>query len=95
MPYAYFLTLTTYGSWLPGDNRLSVDKRYNQINISKKRPNSFLSLLSSQAQTHESCYLNRCEREIVLTSAMNTCSQYDWHLFAAHDIFGGNMHYIL
>ncbi len=38
-PLAYFLTWTTYGTWLHGDNRGSVDRRQNRFGSPEINPN--------------------------------------------------------
>jgi hypothetical protein len=38
-PIAYFLTFTTYGTWLHGDERGSVDDRHHVYGLAKATPN--------------------------------------------------------
>ena len=83
-PIAYFLTFRTYGTWLPGDVRESVDKNYNQPNTPKKHPNEHLLTKSSQHMLHLPCILTSIERDIVLNAIICACKKYQWRLFAAH-----------
>jgi hypothetical protein len=38
-PIAYFITFTTYGTWLHGDERGSVDKGHNRVGTEFIAPN--------------------------------------------------------
>jgi len=67
-PIAFFLTWSTYGSWLPGDERGWTDTgRGYQL------PNPELVDSSSLVMNEVACYLNSVERQIVEEQIAETC----------------------
>src|SRR5262245_4304989 len=78
-PLAYFLTWSTYGTWLPGDGRGWVEYRQGW-----KLPDQVLELESSARMTEDACRLNRDQREAVETQIAETCLIRRWHLHAVN-----------
>ena len=82
IPLAYFITFTTYGTWLHGDERGS---------IIKKEGTTF-SLPTQECLNHHEHHklktspllLNASKRKIILDVIIKHCNIRDWKLFAAH-----------
>ncbi|HLD84872.1 MAG TPA: transposase [Coxiellaceae bacterium] len=83
-PFAYFLTYTTYGTWLHGDQRKSVDSKHNVFLTPKIKQNPGLHRFKAQRMLEDPYCLNDDDRKIVLREIIDTCGYYDWELFAAH-----------
>jgi hypothetical protein len=67
-PLAWFITWTTYGTWLHGDARGSfLDQTY-------LRPNCELEQANGAAMTGEIVYLSGRQRAIVEATLVNECS---------------------
>ena len=76
-PLAYFLTWTTYGSWLPGDQRGWVlPGRDIQL------PDPPRERAARARMTESPCVLNEEQRRIVETTVTNHCRIRGWELYA-------------
>jgi REP element-mobilizing transposase RayT len=78
-PVAYFLTWTTYGSWLPGDERGWIDSGKGF-----QLPNPKLLDYSSGMMTEDVCYLSNAERQLVEAQIAETCRFRGWTLHAVN-----------
>ena len=78
-PLAFFLTWSTYGTWLPGDERGWVDtgKGY-------QLPSPELVDRASLILNENACYLDSAERQIVEKQVAETCSHRGWRLHAVN-----------
>jgi len=76
-PIAYFITWTTYATWLPGDERgwLEYQGGIQQPDPLRVDEASFLL-------TEEPCTLNNSERMIVEQQISETCAHRGWKLHA-------------
>jgi REP element-mobilizing transposase RayT len=74
-PLAYFLTWTTYGTWLPGDERGWVRKGHGF-----QLPRPVFKKLALERMTEPSCTLNAAQREIVELTVGHHCSIRSWRL---------------
>lgn len=74
-PLAYFLTWTTYGTWLPGDERGWVERPGQFRPPDASRQADARSLL-----TEEACLLNSDQRRIVEETIAKHCILRGWHL---------------
>src|ERR1700694_1844356 len=78
-PLAYFLTWTTYGSWLPGDERGWVFRGKGfQV------PSPILQSAAAQLMTEPSCTLDIDERTIVERTIRDHCQIRNWELHAVN-----------
>jgi REP element-mobilizing transposase RayT len=78
-PLAYFLTWTTYGSWLPGDERGWVFRGKGfQV------PNPILKSAAAQLMSEPACFLNSDERTIVERTIREHCQIRNWELHAVN-----------
>src|SRR3990167_1196317 len=83
-PLGYFITLRTYGSWLHGDERESVDPKHNVYETPRRKENKKLHRIMQQNQLYESVLFDENQRKIVLTAITAACKQYQWRLYAIH-----------
>ncbi len=78
-PIAYFLTWSTYGSWLPGDERGWTDSGKGY-----QLPNPKLIDSSSLIMNEDTCLLNSAERQYVEEQIAETCRYRGWILHAVN-----------
>jgi len=76
-PRAFFLTWTTYGSWLPGDDRGWSDDRGVLREPSVRLMSSARRRLTSSAVS-----LTLMQRERVVETITRHCQHRQWKLFA-------------
>ena len=74
-PVAYFLTWTTYGTWLPGDERGWVEKP-GKFRI----PDPAIETAARSLLTEEPCVLNQEQRTLVEQTIARHCAIRGWHL---------------
>jgi REP element-mobilizing transposase RayT len=76
-PVAYFLTWTTYGTWLPGDERGWVrhGKGYQM-------PDPVIKSVAESRLTESVCSLNVQQREVVENTISRHCKIRGWQLHA-------------
>ena len=77
MPLAVFSTWTTYGTWLPGDERGWVE-----YNVGWKLPSPSLELECQSRMTEDAVTLTRDQRELCARQVAETCSYRAWVLQA-------------
>ena len=83
-PLAYLITFTTYGTWLHGDKRGSVDKDHNQYGSPFAAPASGLDRKEQSALRNPAFKLTQNQRQIVLEAILNVCRFRGWLAHAAH-----------
>lgn len=83
-PIAYHITFTTYGSWLHGDERGSVDKGHNQYGSAFVSPNSGLHKKEQTSLKNPSVILDKNIREVVLKAVLEVCGLRSWVAHAIH-----------
>jgi REP element-mobilizing transposase RayT len=84
-PLAYFITFHTYGTWLPGDPRGSVDaqhRTYGTPYVGSGEEGRFAS--SARRLIHPPIYLGPEERTVVLRTAQEVCRHRGWELYAVN-----------
>ena len=75
-PLAYFLTWTTYGTWLPGDGR-----GWNRKDEAEIQPANVLFLEMARLEMKEPEFrLSVAHRRIVEETVRDHCCKRDWHL---------------
>ncbi len=81
-PLAYFITFTTYGTWLHGDSRKSIIVKDRSTKVIEPSEGLYRSI---KAQLKYSpIVLNSTRRKIALATIRKHCSLKKWSLFAAH-----------
>jgi len=83
-PIAYFITFTTYGTWLHGDGRGSVDKEHNRFATEFIVPNAHLIQRRHTSLKDEQFELNKQERVVVLDAILEVCKFRQWLGYAVH-----------
>jgi len=78
-PIAFFVTITTYGVWLPGDARGWIDYRHGW-----KLPSAVLELEAQARMADDACVLTTEQRTIVERQVAETCEKRDWTLHAVN-----------
>jgi len=81
---AYLITFTTYGTWLHGDKRGSVNKGHNQYNSDFVSPDTVLRRKEQIVLKNPPLILNKKHREIVLCAIMRVCEFHGWFAHAVH-----------
>jgi len=82
-PLAYLITFRTYGTWLHGDERQSMDRHGKNIYGNPTiAPNKNLSDLMTQNQRLESFVLNGKQRSVVERAIRDVCSIRGYSLIA-------------
>ena len=76
-PIAYFITWSTYGTWLPGDERGWVEYRRGW-----KLPDTARELEAAALMTEDACRLDPEQRGVVEDQIRETCSVRNWVLYA-------------
>src|SRR5262249_26275699 len=83
-PLAYFLTFTTYGTWLHGQSLASVDDEHNVVESKLVEPNPKRRAANREQMTQEPYLLDSRRREIVRDAIMQECQFRGWTLHALH-----------
>jgi REP element-mobilizing transposase RayT len=78
-PVAFFLTWSTYGTWLPGDSRGWVEYQHGF-----QLPDPILELESAARMTEDACRLAAHQRERVHKQVAETCAYKGWQLHAVN-----------
>lgn len=78
-PIAFFLTITSYGAWLPGDGRGWVEYHHGW-----QLPDPVLELESKARMTEDACTLTPRQRQIVERQIAETCRHRGWILHAVN-----------
>ncbi len=76
---AYFLTWTTYGTWLPGDERGWVEYRGGW-----QEPELMLELEAAGRMSESKCLLDADQRRTVEEQIEETCVRRGWTLLAVN-----------
>jgi len=81
-PLAYFITFTTYGTWLHCDSRGSVIiERHTPKQLI---PSEHFYLHQQQQLKYPCVALDAVQRKIVLQTVISHCTIKNWRLYAAH-----------
>ena len=83
-PLAYFLTWTTYGTWLHGDRRGSVDRMNACHGMEYHAPAHVWRRDSKARLKHPVKVLSDGERELVEAAIRDHCAFRDWRLIAVN-----------
>lgn len=76
-PIAYFVTISTFGTWLPGDERGWIEYHRGW-----KMPDPLLELESLARMDESACILERRQRVCVEKQLVETCLHRGWVLHA-------------
>ena len=76
-PIAFFFTITSYGTWLPGDARGWIDYRHGW-----QLPDAVRELEAKARMSEDACILTAEQRAIVERQVAETCQHRRWILHA-------------
>ena len=83
-PLAYFLTFTTYGTWLHGRDPGSVDRAHNEVGAPFLPPDAE-RMRAARVQMKEAPYtLGPERRNVVLGTICEVARHRRWNLWAVH-----------
>jgi REP element-mobilizing transposase RayT len=82
IPLAIFFTIRTYGTWLHGDERGSVDRFENTYGTPRITPNTNWLKHNEQALNHPPVILDAAQRQSVEKAIRDTCEKRHWDLLA-------------
>ena len=77
-PLAYHITWTTYGTWLHGDERGSVESGVSGL----QAPDEERSRLAQERMTQSAIVLDDCQRFLVQQVIEDHCRIRGWHIHA-------------
>lgn len=83
-PLAYFITFRTYGTWLHGDERGSVNRHRNVYGSRRIGPEPKWRAKKQARLAAEPVLLNARQRYWVRKSIQHTCEIREWSLFAVN-----------
>lgn len=84
-PVAYLITFRTYGTWLHGEERGSIDRRhYNRYRTPDMPANRRLLEEEKGALRHEPVILNHQQREVVELAIREVCVHRNYLLHAVN-----------
>ena len=83
-PIAYLITFRTYGTWLHGDVRGSIDRYHNKFNGPRAVSSCERRDIHEARLKSPPFLLNACSRSIVEAAIREVCSFREWSLIAVH-----------
>ncbi len=81
-PIAYLITFRTYGTWLPGDSRGSIDRFHNVFSSPRAPSNIVREQQSARKLKGEPVILDSQRRSSVESAIREVCGHRGWMLFA-------------
>ena len=82
-PLAYLITIRTFGTWLHGDERASVDTHgYNIFGTSKRTPSDKLIRQMRENMNANAVVFDKQQRAVVQKSIEEVCAHRDYQLRA-------------
>ena len=82
IPLAYLITFRTYGTWLHGDKRGSVDRFHNAFNSPYIAPSKKWHRHNTQTLKNEPVLLKAKQRDSIEKAIRETCQKRGWILEA-------------
>jgi len=83
-PLAYFITFSTYGTWLHGREPGSVDRRHNLPGTPYLPANGDVEHKMRSAMRQRPYVLDELRRHIVLRTIKDVAAHRQWRLWAVH-----------
>jgi REP element-mobilizing transposase RayT len=86
MALAYFITFSTYGTWLHGTSKGlgSVDREHNGYGTPFVAPDARREAQSRDAMKQSPYTMRAAEREVVRDAIVRLCRKMGWQLLAVH-----------
>jgi REP element-mobilizing transposase RayT len=82
IPLGYLITIRTYGTWLPGDERGSIDRYHNVYRGPRVPPNPIMEQQARAKLKSEPLILDAIKREVVADAITEVCQNRGWLLRA-------------
>lgn len=83
-PVAYFLTWHTYGTWLHGHERGSVDHQHHEFGSELAPPDPDRLARNAELLVHDAITLDEPRRRAVHAAIKEVCAHRKWTLLALH-----------
>ena len=83
-PIGYLITFTTYGSWLHGSNKGSVDDEHCCWGRPFAEVNTGRQVFESQQMKNPVFLMDQSMRELALSTVIEICRKRNWELYAMH-----------
>ena len=83
-PLAYLITFCRYGTWLHGDERLSMSRKQNIFGTPRIEPRPRLQQAEARQLKHSPVILNARQRHIVEDAIRDVCLHRTYLLRAVH-----------
>jgi REP element-mobilizing transposase RayT len=93
-PVAYFLTFSTYGTWLHGRDPGSVDRTHSAYGTPLLPPNAEVESEQSMKMRQGEYSLDEARREVVLSTIREVASHRRWRIWAVH-VRSNHVHVVL
>ena len=84
VPLAIFFTFRTYGTWLHGDERGSVDRHNNLYGAPKIPSLDHLAAITAERMKSDPVILNASQRRATEIGLQTVCGKRGWHIYAAN-----------
>jgi REP element-mobilizing transposase RayT len=84
VPLAYLITFRSYGTWLHGDERGSIDRFRNRYKSPYINPNPDWHRHNTHSLEREPVILDDAQRQSVERAIRTTCDFRSWHLHAVN-----------
>lgn len=84
MPHAYFITFTTYGTWLHGSAKGSADREHHVYGAPYLEPDPARERQMQERMLQPEYTLSPPERDIVCRAIVDLANEKGWRLLAAH-----------
>lgn len=86
MALAYFMTFSTYGTWLHGTEKGkgSVDREHNKYGAPFEAPDAAREGKMLEALTQPVSTMSAPDREFVRDAIVEVCREKGWRLWAVH-----------
>ena len=81
-PIAFFITFRTYGTWLHGDERGSVDRVHNRYGTPRLPANKLRQQYELKLLKQPPVWLTATQREVVTEAIKKACKERNWGLWA-------------
>jgi len=83
-PLAYFISFRTYGTWLHGDERWSVNRKQNKYGTPRIAPNPRLQCAELKLLKHKPVTLDAYQRPVVEKAIREVCQHRGYKLLAVN-----------
>ena len=83
-PLAYLITFPTYGTWLHGDDRGSVDRRHNVPGTVRLAADPARRETCAARMIEPPLQLEAAQRQTVLSAILEVCRHRHWRAYAVH-----------